>query len=186
MLTEERLHELVRGLDAKTCQRFPVNGCNPSTWIAEYVSEQEIRDYDDKQAAWRVCGEHWAALGRAGIVAIVGGHSNGPPSSYLTDFGRRVLARHEPSPHDESGFIAAIRVAAPSPDHVVLTYVAEAAAAWRAELPRASVVMLGCACERLVLMLAERRRDTVRGSARCSLRLPQRRSPSSSRRCARS
>ena len=66
-----------------------------------------------------------------------------------------MLERGETSPHDPSKYMAAVRRRVAQPDEVALSYLAEAVEAWRSGLNRSSAVMLGCACERLVLLLAE-------------------------------
>jgi len=74
----------------------------------------------------------------------------------LTDRGRLLLERGEKSPHDPARYINAVRQRVQDPDDIALGYLDEAVGAWSAGLCRASAVMLGCACERLVLILAER------------------------------
>ena len=65
------------------------------------------------------------------------------------------MEKGEHSPHNPSKYIAAIRQRVAQPDDVAMSYLAEAVEAWRSGLNRSSAVMLGCACERLVLLLAE-------------------------------
>src|SRR5882724_2963823 len=59
-------------------------------------------------AIQRVLAEHWWNLARAGVIALVGDELSGFSSAWITDFGRRVLASNEPSPHDESGYLSSI------------------------------------------------------------------------------
>ena len=106
-------------------------------------------------ATQRVLAEHWWNLARAGVIALVGDEMSGFSSAWITDFGRQVLASSEPSPHDESGYLSSITKRVRRADPVALTYIGEAASAWRLGLHRSSAVMLGCACERLIVMLAE-------------------------------
>lgn len=114
-----------------------------------------------KEAA-RIVLEYWWELARAGVVAILGESSPGVvygeriPQYVLTERGRRLLEHGEKSPHNRSRYLAAVRQRVSAPDEITLSYLAEAVDAWRCGLSRSSAVMLGCACERIVLMLAER------------------------------
>jgi hypothetical protein len=107
--------------------------------------------------------EYWWSLARIGIVAVPGDFMqegvvvrNGPQPIrlHVTERGRKLLERGEDSPHDPPKYMAAVRRRVESPDAIALAYLDEAVGAWFAGLHRASTVMLGCACERLVLLLA--------------------------------
>lgn len=87
---------------------------------------------------WSVAVEYWWELARTGVIALVGGESHHAlPMFVVTKYALSVLAGDEASPHNRAG------------------YIDEAVGAWQSGLYRASAVMLGCACERLVLLLAE-------------------------------
>lgn len=106
-----------------------------------------------------VAVEYWWHLARIGVVAIPG-ESLGVttvtiPRIVLTERGRQFLQAGELSPHNPSKYLAAVRRRIVTPDDVALSYLQEAVEAWRCGLNRSSAVMLGCACERLVLLLAE-------------------------------
>jgi hypothetical protein len=77
------------------------------------------------------------------------------PRILLTARGRALLEKGEQSPHNPSKYMAAVRSRVAKPDEVALSYLAEAVEAWGCRLNRSSAVMVGCACERLVLLLAE-------------------------------
>lgn len=124
-----------------------------------YQESEAVRKAPD----WEAMLTYWWDLARVGGVVLVGGGeapARGFPSFVLTDFGRALLNEKDVSPHDREGYMAALR-AIPSVDAIALTYAEEAVGAWHAQLHRASAVMLGCACERLVLLVA----DAVRGNA---------------------
>ncbi len=103
--------------------------------------------------------EYFWDLARIGAVAVPGNALNSitlkMPQMVLTARGRDLLERGEQSPHNPSKYIAAVRRRVAQPDEVALSYLAEAVEAWRSGLNRSSAVMFGCACERLVLLLAE-------------------------------
>lgn len=106
---------------------------------------------------WNVAIDYWWDLARAGVIALLGGESNTSnyPTFVVTPFGRRVLSGdHEVSPHDRHGYLAKLRKN-PGTDAIALGYADEAVGAWQAGVSRASAVMLGCACERLVILMAE-------------------------------
>ena len=104
--------------------------------------------------------EYWWDLARVGLVAIPGEnppsvtHGERIPRLLLTDRGRRLLELGEQSPHNPSRYLSALRARVTTPDDITLTYLQEAVEACRCGLHRSSAVMLGCACERLVIMLA--------------------------------
>jgi len=109
--------------------------------------------------------EHWSWLKRTGVIVSLGPESSNriyPPTGtgkleefYVTPRGRKLLATGEASPHNPVRFDAKIRSQISSPDDIVMTYVDEAVGAWAAGLNRAAAVMIGCACERLILLLAQ-------------------------------
>lgn len=105
--------------------------------------------------------EYFWNLARIGAVAIHGdgGQILKPPHCVpqllLTKRGRELLEKGENSPHNPSKYLAAVRSRVANPDDVALSYLSEAVEAWRCGLNRSSAVMLGCACERLVLLLAK-------------------------------
>ena len=107
--------------------------------------------------------EYWWHLARLGVVAVPGAWLNeqictmGPSLRRLIipERGRTLLERGERSPHDPQRYFNAVRTRVEAPDDIVMTYLDEAVGAWAAGLYRSSAVMLGCACERLVIILAE-------------------------------
>jgi hypothetical protein len=104
--------------------------------------------------------EYFWDLARIGAVAVPGGDFGGVsfggiPRFMLTERGRCLLEQGENSPHSPDRYLAAVRTRVGTPDDVAMSYLCEAVEAWRCGLHRSSTVMLGCACERLVLLLAE-------------------------------
>jgi hypothetical protein len=113
---------------------------------------------------FRAAMEYWWDLARLGVIALPGdsfgnfASGAGDLRSYkviVTERGQKLLERGEHSPHDPTRYIDAVRKRVASPDETALGYLNEAVGAWRADLCRASAVMLGCACERLILQLGE-------------------------------
>lgn len=103
----------------------------------------------------RVVLEYFWELARTGMVAVPGDSIHDEPRLFLTERGRRLLEKGEASPHDPNKYLLAVKARIGQPDQIVLTYLAEAVDGWKSGLNRSSAVMLGCACERLVLMLGE-------------------------------
>jgi hypothetical protein len=103
--------------------------------------------------------EYWSDLIRMGVVGVPGGDMGivvgAIPRLIVTRRGRALLERGEQSPHDPVKFLQAVRRRVRAADEIALAYLNEAVGAWAAGLNRASAVMLGCACERLVLLLAQ-------------------------------
>lgn len=103
---------------------------------------------------------YWWHLVNIGAIVPVGDIERTPglpqfDAFILTERGRRLLERGEQSPHDPPRYIGAVRKRVAEPDDIALGYLDEAVGTWRDQHHRASAVMLGCACERLVLLLAE-------------------------------
>src|SRR5712691_8529392 len=103
--------------------------------------------------------EHWWWLARLGVIVFPGelamvsqAHI---PQVLLTRRGRKFLEQGEQSPHNPQRYYRAIEQGVGAPDSVVMAYLNEAVGGWAAGLYRASVVMLACACERLILILAQ-------------------------------
>lgn len=103
--------------------------------------------------------EYFWHLARIGVVAVPGGALQilpfKMPHILLTSRGRELLENGAQSPHNPSKYMAAVCGRVAKLDEVALSYLAEAVEAWRSGLNRSSAVMLGCACERLILLLAE-------------------------------
>lgn len=107
--------------------------------------------------------EYFWSLARIGAVAVPGGtlgnhlvdQKHKIPGLLLTERGRRFFEQGEKSPHNPNKYMSDVRRRVGNPDDVVLSYLSEAVEAWRYNLNRSSAVMLGCACERLILLLAK-------------------------------
>ena len=112
---------------------------------------------------WATTLEYFWHLARLGAVAIPGAEIQGMIpinvpnvcSLLVTERGTRLLEHGKESPHDPPKYLDTVRRRVEYPDEIVMTYLNEAVGAWGRDLPRASSVMLGCACERLVLILAD-------------------------------
>jgi len=73
----------------------------------------------------------------------------------VTSYGRDVLARSGPPVYDYDGYMAEVRRAVPKLDSVIERYLSEALRAFQANLYLASMVMLGCASERAIIVLID-------------------------------
>jgi hypothetical protein len=103
---------------------------------------------------------YWWHLVRIGAIVPIGQLDALPglpqfALMVLTDRGRRFLEQGEHSPHDPVRYLETVRKHVQAPDKVVLDYLNDAVGAWTVGLNRPSAVMLGCACERLTIILAE-------------------------------
>ena len=113
--------------------------------------------------------EYLAHLSRIGVLALApptmpdsiqirnstGGHSYlNIPKIIVTEHGRRILAQKEISPHNRSRYLEQMCARIRSPDAIILAYIEEAVSALDAGLYRSCAVMTGCACERLIHLLA--------------------------------
>ena len=111
---------------------------------------------------WATTLEYLWHLARLEVVAVPGADIEGMIpipgpnvcSLLVTERGKRLLEDGKKSPHDPPKYLASVRRRVTTPDDIAMTFLDEAVGAWSADLPRASAVMLGCACERLILILA--------------------------------
>ncbi len=153
-LIDDALRNVLRkpGLDVRTPNDF-------FRYLARRVSAKKMK--------WDASAimEHWCWLQRTGAIALTGvdKYRDDPSPSgtkplaafHITVRGRKWLESGEVSPHNPTRFYERIRAGVASPDEVVMAYLDEAVGAWAAGLNRAAAVMIGCACERLILLLAE-------------------------------
>ena len=77
------------------------------------------------------------------------------PFYRLTEYGLSVLDSVNPQPYDPDGFLRHFRAAVPNAHPAVDSYLAEGVRAFNAGCLPAAAVMLGCASEKLLLMLCE-------------------------------
>lgn len=89
------------------------------------------------------------------------GHIGGPSFHFLrvTALGREWARGSEPSPEDQQGFLAALKVQVPRLDPVIEQYMREAVAAYGRGLQFAAAVMLGAASEKAIYLLAKALHD---------------------------
>ena len=137
---------------------------------------EQVRDTAKRSGAtidtdfWRAVTEHFWTLARAGVLAImprdrtaipmeVPQEERHIPTFFITELGKRVLREPSVSPHDWVKYQATIQLRVGAPDDIVMIHLGEAVQAWLSGLNRASAVMLGCAVERLIIILAEVMRD---------------------------
>jgi hypothetical protein len=120
---------------------------------------------------WRALTEHFWTLARAGIIAImprdpavvpgVIPEEERIPTFFITELGKTVLREPTVTPYDWAKYQATVKMKVPAPDDIVIVHLGEAVLAWQSGLYRASAVMLGCAVERLIIMVAVALRDAA-------------------------
>ena len=103
--------------------------------------------------------EHWWQLARTGVIALSGDNAGlvrtiNYPAILITARGKALLQRGENSPHNPQRYLNALKRRVANADPDILAYLDEAVGAWAAGLYRSSAVMLGCACEKLILIMA--------------------------------
>jgi hypothetical protein len=87
------------------------------------------------------------------LVQAVDANNAGWPWLDLTEWGEQYVQGDGPDAYDPEGYLAALERDAPL-DEIERRYLAQASAAFRADLPDAGAVMLGAASEHLLLELA--------------------------------
>jgi len=122
--------------------------------LVHTCTEQDVK-FDATAAV-----EYWWHLARLGVIALAKFADLRPHRDLrevvLTERGRHLLELGQKSPHDPDKYCDAVRErVGGDADRLAMTYLDEAVGAWTAGLDRASVVMLGVACERLVFLLVQ-------------------------------
>jgi hypothetical protein len=82
------------------------------------------------------------------------GVNQGLPWYHVSEYGKTVLTNQSPQPYDPDGYLAEVR-AIPNIDDVILSYLEESLKAFRIHCHLSSVITLGCASEKAILLLIE-------------------------------
>jgi hypothetical protein len=138
------------------------------TQAVEKLAKKRGMQFDSR--CWPPVIEHVWTLARLGALALmpqdppIAGsmlpqEQRPIPTFIVTELGRKLLNEPGYSPHDWAKYKAATLLRVKAPDDVVVAHLEEAVIARQTGLYRASLVMLGCACERLILLLAAAVRD---------------------------
>ncbi|MEE3715734.1 hypothetical protein V2H45_03120 [Tumidithrix elongata RA019] len=80
-------------------------------------------------------------------------NENSLPWYHISEYGRSKLGSQPPEPYDPDKYLA--RVKAISNDHVILAYLEESLKAFRIHCLLSSVITLGCASEKAILLLID-------------------------------
>lgn len=87
------------------------------------------------------------------IMTALDRYNTGWPWLRVTSHGQQVLGEEGPPVYDYDGYLAELRRAVPNLDSVVERYVGESLQAYQRNVYLASMVMLGCASERAIVLL---------------------------------
>lgn len=82
------------------------------------------------------------------------GLNNGLPWYHVSEYGRAVLGNNPPQPYDPDGYLGRVR-AIPNIDDVILAYLEESLKSFRIHCLLSSVITLGCASEKAILLLID-------------------------------
>jgi hypothetical protein len=82
------------------------------------------------------------------------GLNQGLPWYHVSEYGKTVLMNHSPQPYDPDGYLTEVRDI-PNIDDVILSYLEESLKAFRIHCHLSSVITLGCASEKAILLLIE-------------------------------
>lgn len=124
----------------------------PSTG-AYYVSSG--RSADEERVSELVREAMWECLIKRLIVFGMDGSNPNWPFYRLTEFGATAVKSTPPQPYDPDGFLKHFDTTCGSIDPAVRGYVAEAVHAFNSNCTRSAAVMLGCASEKLLLLLCD-------------------------------
>jgi hypothetical protein len=90
-----------------------------------------------------------------GIIRPGSGDANEWPFIEITEYGREVLKDHHPTPYDPDSYLGRVKREVPAIDAVILNYLTESLRTFRINCLLSSVVMLGCASEKTLLVLID-------------------------------
>ena len=82
------------------------------------------------------------------------GLNQGLPWYHVSEYGKTVLTNQSPQPYDPDGYLTEVR-AIPNIDEVILSYLEESLKAFRIHCHLSSVITLGCASEKAILLLIQ-------------------------------
>lgn len=82
------------------------------------------------------------------------GLNQGLPWYHVSEYGKSVLTAQSPQPYDPDGYLTEVR-AILNIDEVILSYLEESLKSFRIHCHLSSVITLGCASEKAILLLIE-------------------------------
>jgi hypothetical protein len=85
----------------------------------------------------------------------LGDQAWGWPFYRLTEYGKMVVNDREYQPYDPDGYLSRLKKEIPAVDEVVLRYLEEGLTCYRQYLLLAAAVMIGCAAEKVMLLLVD-------------------------------
>jgi hypothetical protein len=121
---------------------------------------------DRKQIYAWVNEAMWDCVLKRLLVPGTGGDHAEWPFYHLTDYGLSVLKAEAPQPYDPDGFLGHFRTLCPNADPEVYGLLSEAVTAFNAGCLPATAVMLGCASEKLLLLLCDALQAAISGATK--------------------
>lgn len=80
--------------------------------------------------------------------------NNGLPWYHVSEYGKTVLGNNPPQPYDPDGYLARVK-AISNIDDIILTYLEESLKTFRIHCLLSSMITLGCASEKAILLLID-------------------------------
>ncbi len=157
-LTLEQLREHPRGqwatLVASTVEAAKRKGLIPSAQgsTGTFVGGRPLVE---AQIGEHVREAMWDCLLKRIIVFGMDNANPSWPFYRVTEYGASALKATTPQPYDPDGFMAYFDATCASIEPAVRAYVAEAVHAFNSDCTRSAAVMLGCASEKLLLLLCD-------------------------------
>ncbi len=159
-LTVEQLAKNPRGQHANLVeyvltaakQKGLLPAVRPSTGVYMVSSGRTV---EEERVSELVREAMWECLIKRLLVFGMDGANPNWPWYRLTEFGLAAVKTAPPQPYDPDGFIKHFDSTCQGIDPAVGGYVAEAIHAFNSNCTRSAAVMLGCASEKLLLLLCE-------------------------------
>jgi hypothetical protein len=124
------------------------------------------RSGDEERVSELVREAMWECLIKRLIVFGMNGSNSNWPFYRVTEYGASAVKSTTSQPYDPDGFMAHFDATCTGIEPPVRAYVAEAVLAFNSGCTRSSAVMLGCASEKLLLLLCDAFESAISDSAK--------------------
>lgn len=154
-MPEPLTHQIVHPMVLEVLSRLPSGQFADLHHAVKDLASQHGFSAHENVVAERVRESMWQCLVQGLLLFGMDASNQTWPFYKLTEHGRRVIQQGAPQPYDPDGFLTHFKRAVPQADPTAYSYLEEAVATFNHACPRAAAVMLGCASEKIILVLID-------------------------------